>query len=138
MKNKTRKGLTVVIDEKLFIKQQKITINGRLYFKAMRRDGATFEFEQMIPGVAVEIYQEPSQAVDKGTYIPYNPPRGIDPSKCPSAGGAFVATKAIDKFSSQKYQGEVFFTHKTSPGLIIKKDGRIIHDTKMEDMYKRR
>jgi hypothetical protein len=68
----------------------------------------------------------------------FEPKKLLDSSKCPSAGGTLVATKKQDEFAAEKYKGEVFYTHKSSSGLVIKKDGNIIHETKMSDMYKRR
>jgi hypothetical protein len=68
----------------------------------------------------------------------FTPLKLIDLSECPSAGGAFVATKKQDEFEEEKYKGEAFYTHKSSSGLVIKKDGKVIHETKMSDMYKRR
>ena len=63
----------------------------------------------------------------------------LDPNLLPSAGNSMVANVKEDEWADQKVKGETFFTHKTAPGLVIKApDGHILHDTKMEDMYKRR
>jgi hypothetical protein len=139
LKIKTRLGLLVSVKDGFVVSQKAIVGRHGTHFILQLANGKTLEVADQVAGVPVEIvkpYLEPVLVKEAPPYEPRKLPRAED---CKSAGGAITAARAPDEFAGEKVKGETFFTHKTSPGLVIKSPrGDVVHETKMSDMYKRR
>jgi hypothetical protein len=138
MISQTAKGLKISFNVDQFTRQDKIDYGHKVLYRLYRTNGSFIDLNSPIGQLECNYvdlrpkFEKPSAGpILKATEL-------IDLNKCPSAGGVFNATKKQDEFVEEKYKGEAFFTHKSSSGLVIKKDGKIIHETKMSDMYKRR
>lgn len=140
MRTQTRKGLTVVINPSSFVKQEQIDLGHETYYLAYRADGSTVELQMPISGVSVEkIDRRPRETQVEALPTQMSESKLLKAEDCPSAGeSTWGAIKRTDPHSEEKYKGETYYTHKSAPGLVIKKDNRVIHETKMSDMYRRR
>lgn len=134
----TRKGVALDINPNKVLKQELVTGLGKDYYMVYMKNGSKIELSEEIQGVQTTSVKE--SLIDKSfvgapTYEAVKLPRAED---CTSVQGAFCAAKPKDEHEAEKYKGEMFFTVKTSPGIVIKKQGKIIHDTDMASMPKRR
>lgn len=138
MRTQTRKGLSIIIDPKCFVKQHQVDLGHEVYYVASKANGTTIELKLPIGNLSVEkIDKKPKEIeVTMPQFIESNLLKAED---CPSAGeSTWSAAKQTDPHSAEKYKGETFYTHKSAPGLVIKKQGMVIYETKMTDMYRRR
>jgi len=139
MRIKTRSGFPISIPDGSVVKQEKIVNRHEVYYVLHMQDGRTVSTSDPVPEVSIKVVkaaEPPLPIFAQSTFVHVPLMNAMD---CPSAGGAMNAAKPLDEHAGEKVKGETFFTHKTSPGLVIKSPkGAIIHETKMSDMYKRR
>lgn len=138
----TRLGVPVSIPERNIIAQDMVLTKNETYYVLHLRNGNKVQVTNPAENVTVFTLDQrspPSPPPLKSNLPIYEERKLPDPSKCVSAGKSMVAGKNVDYDAHEKVKGEQFFTHKTAPGLnIISPAGKIIHETKMSDMYKRR
>lgn len=133
----TRSGASIKVLSSLMVYQIKTHYGVLLKLK----NGFSLELKLPVPNLLlVEVKDEVQVEASKVlSQTESTSPILLNAQQIPSAGGAMVASVKPDEYAHEKVKGETFFIHKTSPGLIIKRpDGSILHDVKMDDMYKRR
>ncbi len=141
MRIKTRSGFYTSIPNDSIISQEKRITRHEIYYVLYLHDGRTLSVSEPVDGLACKEIDERKKVeeIKPITAPTYERKQLLAAADCPSAGGAMCAVRPTDEFAHEKVKGETFFTHKTSPGLVIKSPkGDIVHETKMSDMYKRR
>ncbi len=141
MRIKTRSGFYTSVKDGTVVKQEQLITRHETYYVLYLINGQQLSTAEPVDGVKIEVIDKRKER-NEPIVAPgpaYNPAKLQPASECPSAGGALTAARAMDEYAGEKVKGEVFFTHKTSPGLVIKSPGgSVLHETKMSDMYKRR
>lgn len=142
MRIKTRVGFCVSIPDQSVVSQTRHSTGFEVYYTLLLKDGRHILASEPINTLSIidEVRSSKLESVFMYSSSSSSSIRELPTAEsCPSVGGAMTSSKALDEFAHEKVKGETFFTHKTSPGLVIKSPkGDIIHETKMKDMYKRR
>ena len=147
MRVKTRSGQWLTIPDDSIIRQEKHVKKHEVYY-VIYCDEFQIQASQPVDGYRLDVVdhrrRSASEEVAAGLPVPRTElqPRDegrISAADCSSAGGAFTASKPVDVHAAEKVKGETFFTHKSDSGLVIRSPkGEVIHETKVQDMYKRR
>ena len=141
---KTKFGSTLKMPRSKIMKQVKELYDNAERLFVILKGGQRLEVGSLVDSIECEVKDLKRERrnildVEPIQEIEYKERKLLDPKDCPSVVTAFCVKGKAPRPDTDKCTGEMVWTHKTSPEIVIRdKDGNIKKDVDYSKMYRRR